>query len=814
MARPARKPDYTPQDRQGWQPRVITGGGEGGDGERPDLRIVGGSEGQGSNVETPSQEAQKPRHLSLVPALNDAEAKAAGGLDTKGDAARQEAAAKFGDPKGLYARSREQSRENRRRGSPRGLFIGLGAGGGIVSVIAGFSFMLPFKLPGIMDTLVGDAGKRMEKVIERRAERVFMKFVLRGSNAAKLNGNLIITGNPIGDYFANLRTADFELDLKEQFGLEFKPGPDKSVTLVHDGRDLGSAKNTDDLLKILDSGKSLSRSDLRKIVRATQSWPFWKRAIFVDWLRHKYNIPRLGARSIEATETEQAYNEAVMKEHIDGVEANGNFVNATDFIECVANSGDCSNADKTNSAKGLMERAKEGITQSAKDLSTKATSKLTDLAIKAALPKIIATSAALAIPFVGEIDTAARLVHGLGKIIDDDLLQKKHAEYIARSSGVLGAYFAAYGDQTKAGDFPGSTVGMFADRFDGWEESVSYGLINSGKAVGATLEGIERVNETVTLPVFAGIVKGMFGTVGWLGRAPFEAWYYTISQAFDLAGNIAGDAKDYIIKFIPGAQALMDKLSPFIADIFEGIFKFLGMYIDPLAIGAKLAMYIHQGFLASFNGMAKELGMRLLSHTQGVAMDKEIRDDRIADLAGMSLYDRLLNLNNSNSLATTLATTIPGSSNPMLAIATSSTRLVARAPNNFARITTATSYAADDVTSEELFGIHMYGGTPADLSAELDPSVESNAPVTCPENKDDDFNHCRVDPTVVEGMNCSVVKCARMNTTNLGEFDRMFASEPTTPTFTRVTNPISAINQTVINMVSPVMLETRKEART
>ncbi|HVI68830.1 MAG TPA: hypothetical protein VM581_00040 [Magnetospirillaceae bacterium] len=723
------------------------------------------------------------------------------GASTKRSLADQEAGINLGDAKSLYAKSAE----NRRRGGPRGVFIGLGAGGGIVSVIAGFGFMLPFKMPGIMDTLIGDSGKRLEHVIEKRAERVFLQFILRGTKAAGLNGNIIATGNPIGDYFANLRTANFEVDLKDQFGLEFKPGPDKTVTLVHDGRDLGDAKTPDDILKILDSGKSLSKSDLRKIIKSTQTWPFYKRAKFVKWLRIKYNIPRFGAREIEASETEDEYNKAVKEEHIVDVETRGNFANGADFLKCAAEAGDCAEINKTDVAEKVIERTEKAIGEAAKELATEGVKKATTSVIKAALPKIIAVSSAVAIPYVGEIDMAARLVHGLGKIIDNDLIQKMHAQFIARSSIVLGAAYAGYSDQSKAGDIPASTVGMFADQFDGWEASASYSLINSGKVAGEVLDGMERVNESIALPVFAGLMKTMFGTVGWIGRGPFEAWYYTVSQLFDLVGEVTGPVTDWIIAHTP-AKALLEKLTPIIDDIFEGIFKFIGMYIDPLAVGAKLAMYIHQGFLAAFNGISKETGMRLLSLAQGRVVDAEIRQERLADLADQPLYERLFNLDNPESLATRLATTIPGTSNPVLAFTTTSTRLVASAPGNFARATTATSYAeGEPPTSEELFGINMYGGTAADLNADIDPSTYSSQSVTCPENRDDTFNHCRVDKSVVDAMNCSVVKCADMTTTSNGEFDGMFV-DSNVRSIGSFIHPLSNISQ----MITPALLEVRR----
>ena len=663
------------------------------------------------------------------------------------------------------AKIRSSGRTNKRRG----LFIGLGAGGGILSVVAGFSALLPLKLPGIMDTIIGDAGKRVEKVVERRAERILFMYILRGSTIALKNGAVIATGNPIGDLFANIRTSNFEKNLKTNTGLEFEPGENKTVKLVHNGQDLGNVKNTDDILKILEkgeNGKSLSRADIRKIVRTQiPAWRFWKRAKFVNWLRIKYNIPRWGAREQNADEKDEDYEKSVKKEHIQQVET-ANMQNLTDFVDCAAEAGDC--VDRTDEGGKMTEQTNKAIAEATEELAEEGSKKTSSTVVKLIISKLTASSVGAYIPYVGWVDIGARLVHGIGKIIDDDILQKKHAEYIKRSSAVLGATYAGYSDQTKAGDNQTGTVGMFSDNLTGWEDSVTYGIVQSSALgspiTGETLTSMERVNESIELNDFAQFVKLMFGTVGWVGRAPLELWYYTVSQAFDLVGALLGDAVGWIVEHTP-AKALLAQLGPIMGDIFEGIMKFIGMYIDPLAVGAKLALYIHQGFLSTFNDKAHEDGMRRLTKDQALAFDNEIRQDRIADLKTESFFDRVLNLDNERSLATTMVASLPTTSfsNPVGGLATGSIRMVGDIPANLARAASGTVYAgtAADTISEEYFGINPYGATEADMSAEVDAGAYSPT-ATCPENRDNAFNHCKVDRDTVTSMNCVFVKCADM----------------------------------------------------
>lgn len=665
---------------------------------------------------------------------------------------------------GLQAAKARSATYRANGGKRRGVLIGLGAGGGLLSVVAGFAALMPFKMPGIMDTLIDNAGKRVEKVVERRAERVVLAYILQGSSAALKNKNIIVTGNPIGDLFANMRTSKFERDLLTNHGLSIESNGDGKITLKHNKKTLwygnGTVKNSNEIFKILDEGKALTRADLRKIVKAEiPAWRFWKRAKFANWLRIKYDIPRWGVRDQEPNEPEEDYNKDVKKEHIQKVEA-GNMQNVSDFVDCATEGGDC--VDKVDEGDQMTEQLDKAINEAAEELSEEGAKKASSSVFKLIIAKLTSSSAIAAVPYLGWVDMAARLMHGLGNIVDNDLLQKKHAEYIKRSSAILGATYAGYADQTKAGDMQTSTVGMFTENFDGWEESASYGIIQAaavgGAVKGTTLDPMEKANETVEVGQFGEFVKTMFGTVGWIGRAPLEAWYYTVSQLFDLAG----DGIAWIIDKTP-AKDLLAQLGPVMGDIFTGLMKLMGMHIDPMETGPRLALFIHQGFLGTFNDKAKEDGMRLLTEDQGLAMDREIQNDRIADLQNESVFTRIFDVNNEQSLATNMMATMPSSgSNPIASLASASLGMVRSAPANLAHATTATAYAAPDRTSESLFGLRIYGAMPGDLAADLDDSV-TQPEKECPPISDRAFNHCIVDRSIVESMNCVFVKCPDMH---------------------------------------------------
>lgn len=698
--------------------------------------------------------------------IAQAEQRAGRTYTRRGPLADQEAGINMPSSKEFYARSKAA----RKKGSKRGILIGVGAGGGIISIVAGFSFLLPFKLPGIMDTLIDSAGKRIEHTIERRAERVFLMYMLRGSLASVANGHVIVTGNPIGDLFANMRTAKFEDTLLKNHGLKIEADGD-GVRLVRNGTSLGSARNEEDILKLLEKGadgKSLSRADLRVIARAEiPAWRFWKTAKYKKWLRLKYGIPRFGPREKKAGETSEDYAKSVREDYIKQSETQ-NMKNLTDFVECAAASGDCKNLDKVGGAKDLEQKAAaataEAIAEaSAETTSTAASKTIVQRVIEKIMPKMVST----AIPYVGVIDIAARLVHGMGTIVDGGLLQKMHTKYVAGSSAVIGATMAGNSDATKAGVLDATTVGTFAVMFDGWQDSQAYSQINDtplvdGKLPGVGLDAMEKLQDAPDVPGFVEVGKTIFDTAGWTIRGPAEAWYHTVSWLFDQAGEIVGDGVAWIAQKT-GAMALLGKIMPYIQGVFIGLFQFLGMYIDPLAVGAKLAMYIQQGFVATFNDKGQEDGMRLLTHAQALAIDNEIKQEHIADLQSMPFFERIFNVNNSDSLIANLTTSMPTSTT---SLATGSMQLVASLPSNLARATTSTAYAANDngVIPEDLYASkNMRGGTTADLDAPLDSSIE-RPDANCPANNDNSFNHCKVDRDVVESMNCMFVKCADMQT--------------------------------------------------
>lgn len=683
----------------------------------------------------------------------------------------------------LYRQHRQQSKENRAKGGKRGLFIGLGAGGGLLSVVAGFSFLLPLKLPAIMDNIIDIAGHRIEHVVERRVERILFRYILQGSRAALANGTGVATGNPIGDLFANIHESHFEDRLKNgKYKLSFEPGPNKTVRLVQDGKALGDVRTPDDIVKILErsaNGESLTRADIRRIVHSeVPFYRFYKRIQLADWIRNKYNVKYFGAREKQPAQTDEEYQKQVIEERLSANEQVAT-ENLEKTITCIASAGDdCGTDVKNPAAEEFKNEATKALTDN--DARSKLAGEVVEKGVKTVAEEVGKKGAGVlasrisvvllttlgvgaSIPFVGEIDMAARAVHGLGQAVDNGKLQQLHAEAVGRASAVVAIGAASMADGTKAGIPPIAAVGAAASQFDNAETSLAYNVANYGEARGEDIGPLEKVQENTPPGAFTSFAIGAFDTVGKVLRIPFEAWYYTVSQVFDLASEPLGDLTAWVVKNIPGINTLMDQIVPYMNQIFEGLMKLVGMYIDPLAVGAAFYSYVMQGFLVIFNDYGKELGMMKLSADQRTAMDSDIRSERIADLQDTPLTERLFSLSNSDSLASALLAGVPstGISNPIGTLAGMGLNLVGRAPSNLASITSTKAYAAG-ITVEDVFGKDAYGATESQLDADVDPALFEHD-VACPANDPNKLNTCSIDKSLMKPISCAFVQCPELS---------------------------------------------------
>jgi hypothetical protein len=271
---------------------------------------------------------------------------------------------------------------------------------------------------------------------------------------------------------------------------------------------------------------------------------------------------------------------------------------------------------------------------------------------------------------------------------------------------------------------------------------------------------MQKVGEDTNYSEWEKLPGQLYGTIGLVPRAPLIAWYYTVSQVFDLIGGAVTD----VLAKIPGAASALAAFGGVISDLLGGLLDLIGMSVDPLDTGAKLHLDNYVGAVASYDDFSKDAGMRKLSHDQAVAVDNNMKQEAIADRADEPWFDRLFNLNKSDSLASAIVLGLPspGTQSPLGDIAFAGASLINKTPSQLASLTTPGAYAAGTAIPEDVGGILAFGGTLQDISQTFSPAVLSNQ--TCPDTADGStFNTCMVDKAVADSVGCSFKPCADLD---------------------------------------------------
>lgn len=772
MAEPARKFDYKPKpqdNKPSWTPRVIQGGSEGGgetESKRPDLRVLeGGSENQTSAIETPAQEEKRRGNLRLV---HNAEAGAKAPGQKTDDVAKQESGINMPSAQDLY----KKSAETRAKGGKRGIFIGLGAGGGLLSVVAGFSFLLPFKLIGIMDGVIDSGGQRLENMVEKRAEKFLVQYFIRGSTAAVGTGDFINTGNPLGDIFANIRTSNFEKTIYQKYGWKFERGDNGALKLVY-GNESAQFKSAEEFAKYLDRD-DLTTKDIRKVMKLMvkqeiPAWRFFKRAKFIKWLRLKYKIPRFGTEKQKDGQSEADYEKSVEQAVVSEI-SEAEVENVGDIVQCISSGGDdCAGVDgdttdietegggdKAGGGQELQKNAEQAVQDTVSAVGSTDAAEVSKTLVQRMVSSIIGDAAGDAVPYVGQVDFLVRILHTIQSGTKNSSLQKMHASYMKRLYVVFFATMAGMADQTKAGDMSLGATGMLADQYTGMEGSQSWNYIQSGKATGQGLSTMEKIGENLETPEWLKTVA----TVSEYAAFPVTIWYNTISKGIDLLGGLTSD----ILGKIPGVAGAKAAMGKVIGNFIVDLLTMIGMGINPQVTGELRHLYTYSGGVAAFDDNCKDMGCRKLTHAQAVGVDNDIKQEKQTELADEPFMDRIFNINNSESLASTIvaALPVPSQSDPLGSIAFAGADMVGRAPTDLANIITPSASAADTTIPEDIAGSDAYGGTGQDTSATFTTDY-SNCPTTTDGST---YNTCMIDKNVAESVNCAVAKCDDLNVTD------------------------------------------------
>jgi len=635
----------------------------------------------------------------------------------------------------------------------RNAIIG-GASGGIVGIaISIFGFLTPFKVPALMQLVTDAAGQRVEQITTHRAKVILANAIL--SRMGYNKGVVITPGGPLDSLLATLRTNNFEDKLRAK-GLTIED-VDGGVRLKFNGDDLGVFKNADRIASAL-SANQLTNKMLNDIIKEEiPTWRWMKRAKFAGWLRIKYGIKRYGFERSTNKDADAAARETEAKriETVASQQADGTFR----AIECL-DGRNCENtlldadekpAERTVGSTNSGTELRNSIDQAGKSLADSVAEKGIKTAVKGGL-----STAFKAIPIIQLIQLAATIDHFMWTATEDTFI-KIPATFRGNSAAQIYGSWAGYGDQIKYGDTTATYNGVLSGHLDGAETSQAFSCMNGDCSKGVPVK--DRINEdALTNNESAQLAKQM-ADIWRIANAPQHAvlniWYTTVEAIGGALGDLVAPLLNQAIQAL-GFQGIIDWANEIVAKLLDSAMSAIGLTIDPLAVGADLFNNVDMGGNVAFNAYCKDLGCRKLTSAQATEQNRTIAQERSAELASMSWWDRAFSPDVNTSLTSRLAMVTPTAlspqsfdlSNGMTQLAS----LVGGAPSRlFSPL--ASAGTPKDAMSANLYGIIPYGATDADLNQDMASQVNTGA--DCPKVAEGEYNNCNIDKTVIQAMQCN-----------------------------------------------------------
>ncbi len=692
----------------------------------------------------------------------------------------------------VYKYSQKAKEEGQARGlkRKRGLFIGLGAGGGVISIFAGMLSLLPFKMPALMDFVNDFAGQRVEDVLEHEGEKIMLRFFLRGSNAAIANGDVIATGNPIGDLFANMRISRFEDRVLKPRGITIEPNGNGGIRIFHDGSGLGSFKNEEELLKFFNR-TDLKYKDAIKVFKllAKEDIPTWrwiKRMRVAKLFRLKY-VPYLGIGQRKPEETNDEFEKRVKQ--LEGDQINGtNTQRGGSAIECFTSS-DCDDVDqkiqedmesRAGSVDGKAENELiQDITREAtEDIAKQVTEEVAQEGIEeitkqgsSKLATLVGAGAATAgiLAAVDLITTAANIEHWMSNNIENGKLIKTVAALRAAAYATFYAFFAGVGDQIKAGEMDPLAVGMFSDQFNHVAESAPYNVMNSNELKGEDVESWRKPNALNANNAFIKAYEEIWSGPMLVLRAPLIGWYYSIGWVWNRIGDAIGKGISWVIDNTPCAmyaavalacpKELIASLTKLMVPLWQWFSDFFGFSVDAFVSNPKAFAYLAYGGQAAMDEYGKTLDFHELSPTSARQSAERIARENAEYNSSLPFFDRVFSLNNTASLASALVRTTP-TLNPMRGgvggLAFAGLRMATSLPGDLLSLTSGRAHAAGaQITLDAMMGNPDIGIDENERDQDISPILSSSGG-TCTVNNDAHYDPCAAQSTVIEGWKCDI----------------------------------------------------------
>ncbi len=650
--------------------------------------------------------------------------------------------------------------------SKKGILSGLGIGGGLVGILISFSFMLPLKIVGLIDSVVHMGEQRVEHVVEVRAERILARAIL--GNAS---GVVPINGGPLQTLIASVRTTNFEKRLAAKGLKIIDPKDGSGVKLIQNGKTLGGSKGFKDPNEIMDAlkaGGNVDNSVLKLLVKEDiPTIRFLKRAKFAKFLRVKYHISRFGIK--EETDPNRA-NLPPGERAIADAETtnssrliNGAGEQATEAADALAElAGDTPTGTSTASSS-LIDELKKLSPSALKDkLAEEIAKQLNKVLVEKVAAETVKTLAKRA----GYVGLAYGLDAGLTSASQNQTFTTLPSKYKAAQYAKLFAAWIGYKDQIQAGRMSGEMVGQLANQLDGIkgatgdvssplgaEGSQTFNYINGYADQGVAIPENQKINEDGaggTLVALQAIANGYTNSVGKVLHPILSL----LKPIFDKIGDISA----LILKATGAADAVQSVLQPLLGIIVN----FMGFNVaNPASNGATLYNAIGSGSTSLDTYCKEALGCRKLTEQQASAENQTIalNDKAYSDSKGIAY--NIFSTDNTKSLVSQLAINLPTStaSNQVANTVTSGLAIIGSIPHSVgALLSGKASAATPDYSYKNIYNTVPYGALSSDLAQPVSDAAMAGTctPIDTKTVDGSTFDSCIADQTIAQSMVCAI----------------------------------------------------------
>jgi hypothetical protein len=649
----------------------------------------------------------------------------------------------------------------------KGLFIGGGISGVLATVLIGIFALLPLKLEAFMKAIYGEQGANVEHAIERRAERIFIKYAFQ--KTLNPEGGIVATGNPLGDLYRTWKVQKFEQHLDEH-GVKVEQGAKPgTIRLVVYG-EAGVFDNEDELAKYFDKdleGKTAQKA-LKLVIRDYTKWyNVFKRRHVRTWMTNAYNlcVNRVKCWSFFKKDESEKDTKANFDENLAKAENDPAQKAIGDGIACAI-------GETEKCADGTPEEKEEITTPDADKAGAEVTDEtgklVTESAEKAAssgfskylAEKIVTILGSKAIPVVGWIDLAAHI---------DDFLYNKRYEQVVKGIRTV-QYAAVFGtwqtidDQIKDGTtVTGFQVNAALTALDGLEKSRAFQEVFMGKSAGKDVSKLKTVNP------FKDLYDGYSKSPMFLVHGVMWAWLHTAGYLL----NLVGDGVGWLLSHIPGVSSVEEWVGEHLVKLIELI---AGPVVGKKEGGEIIGNAIRVGADVVMNDYAHhQLGGKKLKPSEALAVTNLVNEERRND--GTPLLARLFDTTNPSSLVARLAVTLPSS--PMIAARNGFNDMIAYISNPMDWLNHGLQYAYSGASASanaaaesnvDRYGVEHYGWTDKDAFADIDQkqlndlqlaadkaqadgrSIDQIRASDCPEVKDGEYNYCMLNLVSIQAL--------------------------------------------------------------